>query len=196
MLKKCKNYLSSLDIQKQVVAIVCHSLKTDLQLIPVFSPMFHSQLWVSILRLGFHKVDWAPDWAFLPTFLSLNLSSCVFWAVFLSQSLAFHLLSLFQESVENSCPLMAPSPFFLLLCIVDAVGTYIPSSLPVSQQLPHFQLPAPSTLRGFYLAVGVCSAWPCGRLEEPESFSSHQPWMDVYRELMSKYHSSLPLLLG
>lgn len=46
MLKKCKNYLSSLDIQKQVVVIVCHSLKTDLQLIPVFSPMFPSQLWV------------------------------------------------------------------------------------------------------------------------------------------------------
>lgn len=123
--------------------------------------------------LKFHKVDWAPDWAFLPTFpelkpFSLCILGCVSFSV-TSLPPAFCLLRICWKFM----PTYGPSPFFLLLCVVDAVGTHISSSLLVSQHLSHFQLPAPSTLRGFYLAVGVCSACPWGRLEEPESVFSH-----------------------
>lgn len=112
-----------------------------------------------------------------PLFLSFHLSHCAFWVVFLSQSLTFHLLFVFQESVENSCPLRAPSLFFLLLCVVDAVGAYILALLLISQHLYHFSTVNQFKSWGLCLAVGVCSThlW----VEEPECVFSHLPSTDV-----------------
>lgn len=159
--------------------------------------MFYSQL----LSLS-PPWDWdfikQPELSFIPH-VSLLLSfsllySGLFLSSLISQSLAFHLFSVFQEFVGNSCPLMPPSPlFFVILCRRCCWYLYplITSKFPIpSFNCQHLQF----LVCGFCLVVWACSACPWLRLEV-QNIPSHQPSTNGWQELVSKYPSFLAPLL-
>ena len=141
-----------------------YSCKTDLQLVPVFSPVFHSQLLSLSLMWDWDFIKQLP-WV-LPWSLNFSLSSLVFWAVsFFSDFLVTRLTSacFLPRVCWKFKSTMAPSLLFFVI-IIDAFGSYRFSSLPNSQ---YHRLPASASLSVRVLSHCRSLLWvPLGRARE------------------------------